>query len=167
MDALLGLQDGKNALLAISKNTNAHLIGLYWSGAEIQARWILRSKTAPHPVHAIEDFTALHAAMMDIQVTEDAESGRLKVKFGGLPVMDTRELFLVALPQVGPTDPAYGICFSQPDGLPAQLREVYVDIAPAGTQGPTKCYCRCRSLSTGEEFVEVIDVDLGIIAQFM
>lgn len=163
MDTLAGLPDAQNALLAISKNTNAHLIGLYWNGSDVQARWILRSKTPPHPVHAVEDFSALQATMMDIQV-EAKPDGKLEAKFGGLPVMDNRKLYIVSLPPSSGAA-AYGIVFSKEDGEPAQLREVYVDIAPSGSA--SKCYCRCRSLPSGEEFVEVIDVDLGILAQFM
>lgn len=165
MDVLQGLDDASNALLAISKSSNAHLIALYWSGSEVTARWVLRSKTPPHPVHAVEAFSPLHSTMMDIQVTEEPE-GRLEVKFGGIPVMDNRKLYLVALAQEKSTDPLYGICFSREDGLPAQLREIYVDLSSSATSA-TKCYCRCKGITTGEEFVEVIDVDLGIIAQFM
>jgi hypothetical protein len=166
MDVLAGLDNASNALLAISKSTNAHLIGLYWAGGEVDARWILRSKAPPHKVHAVEAFSALHSTMMDIRVTPEPDTGRLRVTFGGIPVMDSRKLYLVTLPAAGSgTVPDYGIVFSREDGLPAQLREIYVDIAPAGET--TKCYCRCKSLSGGDEFVEAIDADLGILAQFM
>jgi hypothetical protein len=115
----------------------------------------------------VEAFSPLHATMMDIRVTPEPETGRLEVAFGGLPVMDSRKLYLVSLPKSKASDPEYGIVFSRQDGLPAQLREIYVDIAPVGSSGASKCYCRCKALSSAEEFVEAIDVDLGILAQFM
>lgn len=161
MDILAQQPNAANALLAITKSTNAHILGLYWNGAEVEGLWVLRSKTTQE-IRGTEALNALHAAFMDIQVREAAD-GRLEVKFGGIPVMDNRKLYLTGLPGA-PSGPHYGIIFEASPGRFAQLREIFVDLE---TPEASKCYCRCVTLPDSQEFVEAVDVDLGPIAQFM
>lgn len=155
MDSLKGLDDYKNLILVVSKNTNAHLLAFFWTGSEVETKWVLRKPGEPD---RLQELSSVEGAFIQVNVEQDAR-GRVEIQFT-FPVGDGRKLYLVSTPG---SETDFAVAFNTDSGM-AALQEVFVNIAG----GPSAdCVCKCRSLSSGASFVEVVKADIGVLASFL
>ena len=155
MDTITNLENGTNAILAITKSTNKHILGFYYNGEDVDSHWTLRNEN--ENVLKQETVSLLQKTAMNLTLTPD-DKGRLEVSFG-ISINDDRKLYLVQSPDH--FKHKYSVVFKKDQDIVC-LKEIYVEF---GAQ--TTCFCRCENIKTREEFAEHIAVDLGPFAYLM
>ena len=156
METLTKLDNYKNLILVVSKNTNAHLLVFFWTGTEVQPKWVLRKNGEPD---LLQDLSTVERTFIQVTVEQDAR-GRVELQFT-FPVGDGRKLYLVATPA---NERHFAVAFACPDGSMAALEEVFVNLSGDPS---ADCFCRCRAIANGATFVEVVKADLGLLASFL
>ena len=152
MDTLLQLDT--NSVMAVTKSTNQHILAFSYVDGAIQTKWVLRD--AQLKILDIHELPYLERLMVGVSLNE-LDDGRLKVTFSMPVALDNRELFFCKLPE-GYVQ-AYGIVFDDPRG-PCFIKEVYVDFDESVS------YCRCVVLASGQDFIEKVSVNLGLLKNF-
>lgn len=160
MDVVRSLPRGDQAVLAVTKSSNAHILVFYWDGAALQLQWLMRDKHT-HAVTGFEELSMLHHVAIGAQAVQDA-AGRLALTFA-LPVANERQLYIVTLP-----DGTLATVFkSKEHQCVARLEEMYLDLSQARDSKTATCYCKCFNVDTDESFVETLQVDTGPFGAFM
>jgi hypothetical protein len=147
---LLGPFGNDVAILAISKNTNNNILGLYWNGFEIVPKWILRDNK--EKVTSIKDVDTVQKLLLGASLVQQ-DDGSLKLTFS-FPILDKdRDLFF-AQDESG----SFSLIYRHEDSA-AHLKDVYVDMK--------ECKALCRSLFKNKEIYETVNVNLGPFKSFM
>jgi hypothetical protein len=145
----IGAVEGDVAILAISKNTNYNILGLYWNGFEIVPRWILRDET--QTVTDVKAVDSVQKLLLGASLDQQ-EDGSLKLNFNFQIFDKDREIFFAE------DNGAYSLIYRH-ENAAAHLKDVYVDM------GASKAVC--RSLFKQKEIFETIDVNLGPFKSFI
>ena len=152
MDTALKIDS--NAVLAVTKTVNAHILTFVFNDGAIDCKWILRDND--HNILKIKDVPYLEKMLISVGL-EPQSDGRVKVIFSMPVAMDNRDLFFCKMPDGFAQ--VYGIVFDDPRG-PCYIKEVFVDISASLS------YCRCATLASGIDFVETVPVNLGPFKSF-
>ena len=145
----IGTIDGDVAILAISKNTNYHILGLYWNGFEIVPRWIMRDDT--QTVVDVKAVDSVQKMLLGASLDEQKD-GSLKLNFNMQIFDKNREIFFAE------DSGSFSLIYRHENSA-AHLKDVYVDM------GASKAVC--RSLFNKKEIFETIDVNLGPFKSFI
>ena len=167
MDCLKHLENASNAVLAITKSSNEHILAFYCNTSKegfptIEPKWVLRENSIVTSVH---DLTFFQKMALNVELVEDEATQRPIVTFG-LPITDDRKLFLVKSPP-GSHGNAYAVLFKGQDGQFCRMEDIYVDLTTSNQTDAAlaKCYIKYYS-PAGVQGVETLDVNLGPISKF-
>jgi len=154
MDVLLSLD--RDSVMAVTKSTNEHILAFSYVDGAVVTKWVLRD--ADKNITDIHELPYLERLMVGVNLLEQ-DDGRIKVTFSIPVAMDDRELFFCQLPQG--FIQRYGIVFNDSEGRgPCYIKEVFVDF------NESVSFCRCVVLSSGQEFIEKVLVNLGLLKNF-
>ena len=149
------LQIDRNSVLAVTKSTNEHILSFSFEDGNIQTKWVLRD--AQHNITNIHELPYLERLMVGVSLEQQTD-GRLKVNFSMPVALDDRDLFFCKLPD-GYVQ-TYGIVFDHAVNGPSFLKEVFVDFVSSVS------YCRCVVLASGQDYIEKVNVKLGLLQNF-
>jgi hypothetical protein len=161
MEALKGVPNYEHLILCISKSNNKDLLAFYWDPlrSETDVYWILRDKETG-AFKEMEEVSMIHKLAIQFHVRPDA-SGRLEVSFS-IPINTKYTLYLVQMPPN--SDRKFSIMFQHESKKIYTLNEIFVNL---DVLEKTQCFCRCKCTLDQSEFVEIVDVDLGVLKAFM
>ena len=145
----IGAVEGDVAILAISKNTNYNILGLYWNGFEIVPRWIMRDDT--QTVTDVKAVDSVQKMLLGASLDEQSD-GSLKLNFNFQIFDKDREIFFAE-------DNGIFSLIYRHENAAAHLKDVFVDMSASKAV--------CRSLFKQKEIFETIDVNLGPFKSFI
>ena len=161
MDVLKTLPNSENAVLAITKSTNEHILAFYCNDTSepcIEPKWVLREHGT---ITSIQDLTFFQKIALNVQLHD--EDSKSIVTFG-LPITDERKLYLMRTPSSSETSSRFGIFFEDPiNGGMSKMEEMYVDLFKQCTLA--QCYIKCKTKDNADH-MEQLQVDLGPISTF-
>lgn len=152
MDILksLGLIDGQSPILAITKNTNFHILALYWDGTDIVPKWILRDER--RAIVEIKDVDLVHKSLLGANL-KSQKDGSLKLTFSFNILDKERDLYFAEL-----ESGQFALIYKHEDSA-AYLNEVFVDLSTSKAT--------CKSIFNGSEITEIVDINLGPFIGFI
>jgi hypothetical protein len=150
MDVLTSLSVEGSPILAISKNTNNNILGLYWNGSEIVPKWILRDDA--NVITSIKDVDTVYKLLLGASL-ESQPDGSLKLIFS-FPIFDKDRALYFA--EDG--DGNFSLIYKHENSA-AHLKDVFVDMYQSKAV--------CRSYFKNSEIFETIDVNLGPFQSFV
>jgi hypothetical protein len=155
MDVVRSLEHGPTAILALSMSSTPHILAFYWNGNEIVPRWVCRKKESLEVI-GVEELSFLHSTIVGVKLAQEA--GRLRITFG-VPIHD-QDLYFAELPSK-----SLGVVFhKEPHGL-GQLQEVYVNVRKE--EDSATCYCKVLDLTTGRNYVDQVELNIGPILRML